>query len=125
MAEALLVALILGIFAPQLIRFYMDDPTIVQLGAQALRFQMAGRMFQAAVMVSTCICQSLGNARISLILSLVRQGVVYISVLFICSTLFGFSGTVAAQSVADLIMSIIAVSLVGSSLIREMKKMQD
>lgn len=125
MAEALLVALLLGTFAPQLIRFYMDDPTIIELGSQALRFQMAGRMFQAAVMVSTCICQSLGNARISLILSLVRQGVVYIGVLFICSTFFGFAGTVAAQSVADFIMSIIAASLVGFSLVKEMKKMKD
>jgi len=123
MGQALLVALVIGIFAPQLVRFYMEDPTIVQLGTQALRFQMTGRMFMASVMVSTCICQAVGKAKASLTLSLVRQGVIYIGALFIGNTLFGYNGVVAAQPAAEFVTSIIAAALVFFSLSKEMKNM--
>lgn len=55
----------------------MNDPGIVNNGAMMLRYQQIGMMFMAVTLVSTCVCQSVGNASGALVLSISRQGVVY------------------------------------------------
>lgn len=60
----------------------MQDDAIITNGAMMLRFQQAGMVFMSITLVSTCVCQSVGSAAGSFALSISRQGVLYVIVLF-------------------------------------------
>lgn len=62
MGTGLGFAVLVSIFAPTVIRVFMNDPGIVNNGAMMLRYQQIGMMFMAVTLVSTCVCQSVGNA---------------------------------------------------------------
>ncbi len=100
------------IFAPQIIRVFMDDPSIVENGALMLRCLQSSLIFMSVVMVSTCICQSFGKALGAFVLSISRQGVVYVIVIILLSGIFGYLGILCSQAVADVITAVIAVIIV-------------
>ena len=106
------VALVLMIMAPQLVRSFMEDASIVSIGTEYLRWHLINMPFSAVFMVSSCLMQSTGNAQGATILSLGRQGVVFISVIVVANALFGYYGVIAAQAVTDLISAGIAAVLV-------------
>lgn len=106
------VALVLMILAPQLVRGFMEDATIVSVGTEYLRWHLVNIPFMAVFMVSSCLMQATGNAKGATILSLGRQGVVFICVIILANALFGYNGVIAAQAVTDLISAGIAAFLV-------------
>ena len=108
----LLFTVILSIFAPTVIGMFMDDPDIVTNGAMMLRCQQIGMMFMAVTLVSTCVCQSVGNALGAFILSVSRQGVLYVIALAILSKLAGYGGVLISQACADVTTAIIASYIV-------------
>ena len=59
---AAVLALLLSAAAPALIRIFMQDPGIIDLGVPMLRFQQAGMIFIAVVLVTTSTFQSAGKA---------------------------------------------------------------
>jgi len=97
----LVFTILMSVFAPSIIRIFMKDPSIVVNGAKMLRFQQLGMVFMAVTLVSTCVCQSVGNAIGAFALSISRQGVLYGIALMICSGLLGYQGVLASQACAD------------------------
>ena len=77
MGLGLVFTVVMSIFAPEIIRFFMDDPDIVANGAMMLRYQQLGMVFMTVTLISTCICQSVGSAAGAFALSVSRQGVLY------------------------------------------------
>lgn len=112
MSLGLVFTVILSIFAPTVIGMFMDDPDIVTNGAMMLRCQQIGMMFMAVILVSTCVCQSVGNALGAFILSVSRQGVLYVIALEILSKLAGYRGVLISQACADVTTAIIAFYIV-------------
>lgn len=112
MSLGLVFTVILSIFAPTVIGMFMDDPDIVTNGAMMLRCQQIGMMFMAVTLVSTCVCQSVGNALGAFILSVSRQGVLYVITLAILSKLAGYRGVLISQACADVTTAIIAFYIV-------------
>jgi multidrug efflux pump len=112
MSLGLVFTVILSIFAPTVIGMFMDDPDIVTNGAMMLRCQQIGMMFMAVTLVSTCVCQSVGNALGAFILSVSRQGVLYVIALAILSKLAGYGGVLISQACADVTTAIIASYIV-------------
>ena len=47
-----------------------------------LRFQQIGMTFMSVSLISTCVCQAVGNAGGAFVLSISRQGVIYVLALF-------------------------------------------
>ena len=76
-----------------------------------LRWQVAGSMFAGVVMLITCMCQASGKALPALILSLSRQGVVFLVVLLLAVRIAGYSGILASQCAADLLSAALALAL--------------
>ena len=99
------------IAAPWIIPLFMDTGTVVADGVEMLRWQMLGTVFASIVLLMNILFQSMGNARLSFLLSISRRGVIYIAALFIGSAVFGYLGIISAQFVADLISCIIALIL--------------
>lgn len=81
-------------------------------GAKMLRFQQLGMTFMAVTLVSICVCQSVGNALGAFTLSISRQGVIYVIVLFLLSRIFGYTGVLASQACADVATAAIAVCII-------------
>ncbi len=107
-AVAAVLSILVCLSAPQLIRFFMDDADIVAYGTQMLRFQQMGMIFMAVCLVSTCVCQSVGNAFGAFLLSISRQGVIYAVVLTVLSHALGYTGVIASQAVSDLLTAVLA-----------------
>jgi len=103
------IALILAIFAPQIIAlFRKDDLDVIAIGARGLRFNCLGLPFMAGVVMSNMITQSMGKALQASIIATSRQGLILIPCLFIFGPLFGLFGIQMCAPLAD-IMSVVIV----------------
>ena len=109
---ALVLMAVLGFFAPQLVRIFMSDPSVVKNGALMLRLQLAGMVFMGIVLISTCTFQSAGQAVGAFLLSVSRQGVIFAIVLNVALRVAGYQGVLASQAVSDLLTALLAVVLV-------------
>lgn len=105
-------ALILFLAAPFLVRFFMRDPIVVDAGTSMIRYMQISSILVGVPLVSTCVCQAVGNASGSLILSLFRQGILFLAAIFILSMLLGFNGILLAQPTADFLTGVVAVFIV-------------
>ena len=114
----LLFTIIMCIFAPQIIKVFMDKPDIITNGAMMLRFQQMGMIFMSVTLISTCVCQAVGNAGGAFVLSISRQGVIYVLALLIMSNVFGYTGVLVSQACSDVVTALIAVRI----MLRIMKK---
>ena len=106
---ALICASIMAIFAPTLISFFMDDSTIITNGALILRCQLLGIACSAIILITTCVFQATGNGKATLISTLSRQGLLFIPILMIGTLFFKFKGILLAQSITDLITSVLVL----------------
>lgn len=97
--------------APLLLRFMMDDPGIVSQGTIMLRWQVITMVLVGLILLMTIIFQSMGKALASFLLSISRQGMVFVLVLFIAHHLLGYQGILISQALSDLITAILAFYL--------------
>jgi multidrug efflux pump len=110
-AIALILTAFVCLAAPLLMRAFMKDPQIVSDGTYMLRWQVITMVFVGVIMLFTIIFQSFGKALGSFILSISRQGIVFLVVLLIAKEADGYNGIVVSQAIADLITAIIAAVL--------------
>ena len=108
---ALVMTVVLNLSDRLLMGFFIEDATIITLGAGMLRVQLLSLVCVAVVMVTTCTFQSAGKAVGAFVLSISRQGVMLAITLFVGSRLAGYQGVIAAQAIADLLTAIVAVIL--------------
>ena len=109
---ALVLMTVLGFFAPQMVRIFMKDPSVVENGALMLRLQLAGMVFMGIVLISTCTFQSAGQAVGAFLLSVSRQGVIFAIVLTVALRVAGYHGVLASQVISDFLTAALAVVLV-------------
>ena len=108
---SLSLILTVGIFiaAPSLVRIFMDTESIINDGTAMLRWQVAGSVFAGVVMLLTCIFQATGKAIPALVLSLSRQGVLFLIVIAAAVSIAGYNGFLASQFAADVLSAALAV----------------
>ena len=94
--------------AVPLIRFFMNDPEIIQSGSLMLRLQVITMTFAGVVLLLTLIFQSAGKIGISFLLSVSRQGFVFLLVLTAASRIWGYYGVLASQAIADTVSFVLA-----------------
>lgn len=100
---AVILSVILMIFAPYLVKIFMNKPEIVSLGTYMTRACLSTTPFIGAILVFTTVFQSAGKAWSAFIMALSRQGAVYLGTMLLCSYFFGLHGVVWAQPAADVI----------------------
>ena len=96
-------ALISFVWAPSLIRLFMQDPAVVGAGAQILRCVMLSAPAVGIILVCTTLFQAEGKSLPALILAISRQGVVLVLCLVLMSHSFGYIGVLLSQALSDLI----------------------
>ena len=113
------MSVVIAVFAPAFISFFMKDPSIISMGSTMLRIVLIGMPFIGLTMVITCVFQSCGKALPALVLSAGRQGIFYIVILFITSSLFHYYGVLMGQPVSDIFTSIVALFLLKKHVLSE------
>lgn len=98
------LALIFGVFANSLIGLFTSEPEVINKGVIILRALIISLPFVGGQMISTTSAQSMGKVVVAFILSISRQGLLYMPLLIILNKVFGFSGFIYAQPITDMIM---------------------
>ena len=99
------------VFAPRLVALFRDDPQVIAYGTGALRFQCITFFVQGWVVMSNMMQQSMGKTAAATFLSVARQGLFFIPLVWILSAAFGFTGVQLTQSAADLITFLFAIPI--------------
>ena len=120
-AVAVVLSAVLIILAPTVIQAFMDDAGIVSDGTSMLRWQLVSMPFVGIVLVLTIVFQAFGKILGSFLLSISRQGVIFLAVLMIAYSSVGYTGIIASQAVADLLTAIFAAGLFMVQIYRDLK----
>ncbi len=96
--------------ASGLVSFFTPLPDVISQGAIVIRISIFSFLILGPQMLATTGIQAFGKAKESLILSVARQCVVYIPLIFAMESFLGFNGLIWAQPIADAIT--LGISLV-------------
>nr|WP_318000384.1 MATE family efflux transporter [uncultured Faecalibacillus sp.] len=108
---ALCTSVTLALFTPSFIKIFMNDSTIIQSGTLMLRFLLLSSPCVGIILVFTTLFQSEGKALPALLLSIGRQGVVFVICIIVLSHIFGYYGIICSQTIADILTAIMALVL--------------
>ncbi len=97
--------------AGPLVSLITPDAGLTALAVPMLRWQAAGCIFAGMVMLLTCLFQASGKAGPAMILSLSRQGFVFILVLLTAVRIAGYQGILVSQFCADFLSAALALIL--------------
>jgi len=100
---ALVLAIILMVFAPQIIGLFLHNTAVITAGTYMLRAFLLTTPFVGAVLVYTTVFQSTGKASGAFVMSIARQGVVFYLAIVIGAHVAGYHGVIWAQPVADVL----------------------
>lgn len=114
-ALSLTLTLILCLNAGGWMRIFVEDAEIVVTGAQMLRWQACTAAFACVVMLLTVLFQATGKIVPAFLLSISRQGVVFLAALVVCVNLFQYQGVLMAQAVADVVSAVLALGLLAAN----------
>ncbi len=103
-----LLCLLFALNAP-LMKAFVSDMALLPEAVKMMQLQTAGLPFVGMILMTTIFCQSMGKALPSLILSLSRQGVVFIAVILLASTVAHYNGVIASQLISDVLSAGIAM----------------
>lgn len=114
---ALLVGLIVAafsitmyeLFAPSVMRFFIDDVTTVSYGTTFLRIRCLATPFMFLSFFHVYLFNGFGQGKYSLVLGIIRWAALNIPMLFVLNALLGIYGLTWAQFCADVIAVAIAV----------------
>lgn len=94
-----------------LVKIFLTDPGALEYGIHFSRIMMTTGWLFGVYYVLMNAMQALGRAVPALIVSVCRQGVVYIPAVFILGAAMGMDGLVWAQPCADVISLALAIVL--------------
>lgn len=108
---SVIMAVILIIVSRPITELFIADSSIIDSGSLMLRVMLISTPLISLILISTVMFQSAGKALPAMILSVGRQGVIFIPIILLLKSLFGYSGVIWAQTCADIVTFIIAVIL--------------
>lgn len=114
-ALALLLTALVCLNATGWMKIFVEDAGIIATGAEMLRWQACTAAFACVVMLLTVLFQATGKIVPAFVLSLSRQGVVFLVVLVVCVKLFQYQDVLMAQAVADVLSAALALGLLAAN----------
>ena len=98
--------------APWLVRFFRDDPEVVAIGVQALRYACFVMWVLPISVLTNMTLQSSGKALPASFLALLRSGLFFLPVLLILNRTLGIIGIEVAQPIADVLTAATSIPFV-------------
>jgi putative MATE family efflux protein len=112
--------LVLEIYAPNLIGIFSDDPELIAIAVPAMRIVMSTLVIAGPTVMFVTAFQGLSKGKEALILSLVRQFVFLVPLIFLLPRIWGLTGMWLSLPISDIIGFVVA----GLWLLREYKIQQ-
>lgn len=105
-------AILLYVFSEPLIKSMSNDNEVILVGSEILRMQCITLPLLGYFAISSMLMQNIGQYFWASIISISRQGIFYIPLIYILSNMFGEFGIYLLQPVADVLSFVLAVILV-------------
>ncbi|MCM1185857.1 MAG: MATE family efflux transporter [Lachnoclostridium sp.] len=102
-----------AVFAKPLIGMFLADDEVIRTGAVILRYQCISFPFLAFYAVSGMYMQNCGKYMTALVISIARQGIFYIPLLFALGAVFGDFGLYIVQPVSDILSFALSAVILG------------
>lgn len=97
-------------FSPQVVAlFRRDDPTVIAVGALAMRLQCVAMPLQTLIVPTNMIHQALGRSWESTLLSACRQGIFFIPLILLLPQVIGLLGVQVTQAAADMLTFAVSI----------------
>lgn len=104
----LIASILLAICAKPVTAVLSQDEEVIRLGVQILRLQCISLPFLGFYAVSSMYMQNIGQYSRALWISVARQGIFYIPLLFFLPAIGGRTGLFLVQPAADLLATVFA-----------------
>jgi MATE efflux family protein len=108
----IMAAILLYVFSELLIKTMSNDNEVILVGSEILRMQCITLPLLGYFAISSMLMQNIGQYFWASIISISRQGIFYIPLLYILSNIFGKFGIYLLQPVADVLSFGLAVIVV-------------
>lgn len=111
-------SILIKLYPEQFIGIFTKDRELVELALNGISIYSLTLPIIGISILGTVYFQSIGSAKLSMVLGLLRQVIILIPVILIVPRMYGLNGVWASQPIAD----IGAMLIVGTFLIRELRK---
>lgn len=115
------LSVVLFLTASLLMKCFISNDQIIEDGTVMLRWQVITLVFVGIVLLLTIVFQSTGKIIGSFILSVSRQGIVFLVIIVIAYQIMGYMGIIISQAVADIITAFLACFLFYKQLYKEIR----
>ncbi len=105
----LINSIIIIVFTNDILSLFTNDIGVLQYAVLAIRVFSFGLIFMALSNTIAIIFQAIGHGRISLLFSVLRQGILFIPLIILLSKLFAETGLIFSQFMADVLTCIISI----------------
>lgn len=108
---SILLTVCLCVGAPVIMKAMMNNANIIEDGTRMLRYQVAGTLFASIVLLFTCFFQATAKIIPAFLLSISRQGILFLVVLLLFVHFIGYEGILVSQLIADILGACLALLL--------------
>ena len=98
--------------ADAFVAIFRDDPKVITIGSKALHWYSISLILMPIAMYANMLFQSIGKGAIASFLAALRSGLSLIPCILIMNYLFGLNGLEKAQSISEVISSLISLPFV-------------
>lgn len=110
------LAVVFLLFGANLIAVFTPLEPVIELAVNILNALLWSLPFWGAIMLSSISVQAMGKPLAALILSVLRQGLMYIPIVLLLSRIFGFTGLIYSQPISDFISLVISLTVLISTI---------
>jgi putative MATE family efflux protein len=115
------ITILVEIFAPQIIGIFSKEPALLSIATIAMRISMISMVLIGLSNLITTAFQGLSQGTTALVLSLIRQFVVFLPLLYLCRWLWDLNGVWISWPIADTVNAVISYAFVSREYRRQKK----
>jgi putative MATE family efflux protein len=104
----LFITVLIEIFTPQIIGIFSKEPELLDIAVTAMRITMISMTLIGFNVLVTTTFQGLSRGTTALVLSLVKQFIVFVPLLYLCRWLWGLTGVWISWPVADALSMLVS-----------------
>ena len=108
--------LVVQLFPEPIVSMFNSDPELVSISVDGIRKYLFMMPLIGMSMIGSNYMQSIGKAKYSMVLSLLRQVILLVPMMFVLPRIFGLNGVWFAQPTADLISFIITLIVISKEI---------
>lgn len=107
-----------------LISLFRNDPDVIGIGSQVLRFQLLSYPLGAVIITGNMLMQTIRKPWRANLLAAARQGLFFIPLIFILPRLWGLTGLEMCQAVSDALALVVTIPVLVSAF-ADMRKAEE